>query len=43
MKNCSFLIDGGNCFNHPLKHDLRVYDYFQKIETGQGGDYKAGC
>ena len=30
-------------FDQPVKNDLRTYENIQKITTGQGYDYRAGC
>ena len=32
-----------NCFDQPVKYDLRTYENIQKIETGQRDDYTTGC
>ena len=38
----SFIIDGKNFFDEPVKNDIRTYDNVQKIATGQGDDYTTG-
>ena len=37
------MIDGRNSFDHPIKNDLRLYDDFRKITTGQVVDNTTGC
>ena len=37
------MIDGRNFFDEPVKANLRTYDNFSKIATGQGDDYTTGC
>ena len=37
------MIDGKIFFDQLLKNDLTTYDVIQKIATGQGDDYSAGC
>ena len=37
------MIDGQKFFNQRVKNSLRTYDTIQKIATGQGDDYTAGC
>ena len=37
------MIDGRNFFDEPVKNNLRTYDKFSKIATGQGDDYTTGC
>ena len=37
------MIDGKNFFDQPVKSNMRTYDNIQKIATGQGDDYTAGC
>ena len=37
------MIDGRNFFDEPVKNNLRTYDNFSKIATGQGDDYTTGC
>ena len=37
------MIDGRNFFDEPVKTNLRTYDNFSKIATGQGDDYTTGC
>ena len=32
-----------NCFDQPIKYDLKTYENIQKIETGQRDDYTTGC
>ena len=38
MKDNNVLIDGNKLFE--VKNDLRTYDRIQKVETGQGDNYK---
>ena len=37
------MIDGKKFFDQLLENDLTTYDVIQKIATGQGDDYSAGC
>ena len=37
------MIDERNFFDQPIKNDQVTYDNNQKIATGQGDDYPAGC
>ena len=43
IKDYKVIIDGGNCFDQPIKTDLKTYDNIRKIATGQGDDYTTGC
>ena len=35
--------NGRNFYDGPVKNNLITYDNTQKIATGQGDDYTAGC
>ena len=35
--------NGRNFYDGPVKNNLITYDNTQKIPTGQGDDYTAGC
>ena len=37
------MIDGINLFHRPIKNDLKTYDNFRMVATGQGDDYTIGC
>ena len=37
------MIDGKNCFNHPVKDNLKTYENIWEIATGQGDDFTTGC
>ena len=37
------MIDGINLFHRPIKNDLKKYDNFRMVATGQGDDYTTGC
>ena len=39
VKGYSVMIDGRNCFDQPLKNDIKMYENIQKIANGQGEDY----
>ena len=43
IKNYNVKIDGKNLFDQLVKSDMKTYDNIQKITTGQGDDYTAGC
>ena len=50
IKDFNVMIHGKNFFEHSVtgtyhirKYDMRTYDNFQKIATGQGDDYTTGC
>ena len=36
-------MDGRSVFDQSVKNDFRTYDHIQKIATGQGDDFTAGC
>ena len=35
--------DRKNFFDQSIKNDLKTYNNFRKVGTGQGGDYTTGC
>ena len=37
------MIDRQNFFDQPVKYNLQTYNNIQKIATGQGDNYTAGC
>ena len=39
VKDYSVMINGRNFLDQPVKNNLRTYENFQKITTGQGDDY----
>ena len=43
VKVDDIMINGKNLFDQPNKNDIKSYDRIQKITTGQGDDYTAGC
>ena len=43
IKDYNIMIDGKVFFDQLLENDLTTYDVIQKIATGQGDDYSAGC
>ena len=36
------MIPGRNCFDQPIKNDLKTYDNFRNIETIQGDVFTTG-
>ena len=42
VKDYNVVIDGWNFFDQPVKNNLITYN-IEKIATGQGDDYTAGC
>ena len=42
-KNLLLLIDGRNFYDQPIGDQMKKYDEFRKIATGQGDDYTTGC
>ena len=43
MKYYNFKINGQNCFNQPVKNDLKTHDNVRKITISQGDDCTTGC
>ena len=43
VKVDDIMINGKKLFDQPNKNDIKSYDKIQKITTGQGDDYTAGC
>ena len=43
IKDYILMIDGKNVFVQPVKSDMRTYENFPKIATGQGDDDTIGC
>ena len=39
VKDYSVMINGRNFLDQPVKNNLRTFENFQKITTGQGDDY----
>ena len=37
------MIDGQNCFDQPVKNNLRNFDSIRKTATDPGDDYTTGC
>ena len=37
------MLDGRKFFDHPVKNDMVVSEFIQKIDTGRGDDYITGC
>ena len=43
LRDYSFIIDGNNFFDLPVKNNMKTYDNIQKIATGQGDDDTTDC
>ena len=43
IKDYTFVINGENFFDQPIKNNKITYDNMRKIATGQGDDYTTGC
>ena len=43
IKDYSGMVARRNCFNQPVKNDLRTYDNIKKITAGQRDDYATSC
>ena len=43
IKDYNVIVYGRNFFDQPIKDDLKTYDNFRKIATGQGHNFTTGC
>ena len=43
IKYCNIMVGGTKLFDQPIINDLKIYDNFRKIASGQEDDYAAGC